>query len=388
MNKLNSIIDFGARNLRLSVFNHKSEIVYSSILKIDGVSEEKNLEKSLNKLIRDAEKHLSVHLDDVNILYDTSNFSILDLSIKKSFDQPTIIKKYYNSLLDEANFIVSENNFKNQVLHIIVNNVIVDEKHRLEIIPEDFKARSLILEFKFICLNKSLIKEISNTFKKNNLSISNMYCSSYVKAIYYSKNLESKKNFIFLDIGFERSSALIFINNKLIFFNSIPLGGNNITKDISQILKLSIEYSEDLKIRFNKDENAVSYFKDLSNEKNLYSEISEKKISINLLKQIIEARVDEIIELAVNKDKLFFYGNLLEEMSIIFIGNGSKSFSNSYNLKSKSLFSEMIFFEENDRIISEAGFSYNKSEESFFTQIKKKPQKYGIFESFFNFFAK
>ena len=57
-------------------------------------------------------------------------------------------------------------------------------------------------------------------------------------------------------------------------------------------------------------------------------------------------------------------------------------------MDTKSLFSEMIFFEENDRIISEAGFSYNKSEESFFTQIKKKPQKYGIFESFFNFFAK
>lgn len=388
MNKFNSVIDFGAKNLRLGVFNHKSEIVYSSIIKINRSSEDKNSEKSLNKLIRDAEKHLSTHLEDVNILYDSSDLSILDLSIKKSFDQPTVIKKYYSSLLEEANFIISENNFKNQILHIIVSNMIVDNKNRLEIIPEDLKATSLILELKFICLNKSLIKDISNTFKQNNLSISNMHCSSYVKAIFYSKKLENKKNFVFLDIGFERTSALIFINNKFVFFNSIPLGGNNITKDISKILKLSIEYSEDLKIRFNKDENAVLYYKDLSYEKNPYSEIFEKNISINLLKQIIEARLDEIIQLAVNRDKFFYNGNLLEELSVIFIGSGSKSFSNSYNLNSKSLFSEMIFFEENDSIISEAGFNYINSEESFFTQVKKRPKKHGLFESFFNFFAK
>jgi len=388
MDKFNSIIDFGAKNLRLGVFNNKSEIVYSSTIKIDGSSEDKNSEKSLNKLIRDAEKFLSTHLDDVNILYDTSDFSILDLSIKKSFDQPTIVKKYYNSLLEEANFIISENNFKNQVLHIIVNNVIVDDENRLEILQEDLKASSLILELKFICLNKSLIKDISNIFKKNNLSILNMRCTSYVKANFYSKNFENKKNFIFLDIGFERTSALVFINNKLVFFNSIPLGGNNITKDISKILKLSIEYAEDLKIRFNKDEKAFSYYKDLPKEKNPYSEIFKKNISVNLFKQIIEARVDEIIELAVNRDKFFYNDNFLEEMSVIFIGSGSKSFSNSYNLNSKSLFSEMIFFEENDSIISEAGFNYNKSKESLFTLVKKNPKKYGFFESFFNFFAK
>ena len=44
------------------------------------------------------------------------------------------------------------------------------------------KIKSLILEIKFICLNKSLINDISNKFKKNNLNILNIYCSSYVKS--------------------------------------------------------------------------------------------------------------------------------------------------------------------------------------------------------------
>ena len=79
-----------------------------------------------------------------------------------------------------------------------------------------------------------------------------MYCSSYVKSIFYKKSIDIKNNLIFLDIGYERSSALFFNNNKFQFLKSIPIGGNNITKDISKVLKLDINYSEEIKIKFNK----------------------------------------------------------------------------------------------------------------------------------------
>ena len=67
--------------------------------------------------------------------------------------------------------------------------------------------------------------------------------------------------FLFLDIGFERSTGLIFQNNKFIFFKSIPIGGNNITKDISKVLNLSLEYSENLKLKFNQLENNQTFSK-------------------------------------------------------------------------------------------------------------------------------
>ena len=87
-------------------------------------------------------------------------------------------------------------------------------------------------------------------FKKNNLNISNIYCSSYVKAIFYKKKLKVKNNYIFLDIGFERTSALFLIIKKFEFFNSINLGGNNITKDISKILKFKYRLFRRFKNKF------------------------------------------------------------------------------------------------------------------------------------------
>tara|TARA_A100001015_G_scaffold106981_1_gene118713 strand:+ start:997 stop:2163 length:1167 start_codon:yes stop_codon:yes gene_type:complete len=388
MSEFEVLIDFGSKNLRLGVFDNKSECIYSSKINIEKNSEIRSSENSLKDLVRDAEKQLTTHLDNVSILYDSSKFYSVDLSIKKIFDQPTFVAEHYNNLIDEANFIISENNFKDQVIHIIINNIIIDNNKKLEAIANNVKTKSLILDLKFICLNKSLIYEISSMFKKNNLNISNIYCTSYVKTIFYKKVLQIKNNFIFLDIGYERTSALIFKNNKFEFFNSINIGGNNITKDISKILNLNIEFSENLKRKYNKNENEISFDKKDLNDINLYSEISKKKISLGLLKQVIEARIDEIIELSINKNNYFKNIDTSDKPCIIFIGDGSKLISNNYNLKTKNNFSEFIYFDENESKICKAGFSYKHTDESQLTLEKKRSKKVGFFEGFFNFFSK
>ena len=388
MSNLDTIIDFGSKNLRLGVFNQSSEKIYSSNIKINEVLENDNLDKALKKLVRDAEKQLSTHLADVNILYDSSEFNFIDFSIKKSFDQPTLISKHYKSLVEEANFIISENNFRDQVIHIDINNIIVDDNRKLENLSDDIKIKSLILEIKFICLKKSTIKDLSNKFKKNNLNILCIYCTSYVKSFFYKKSIDTRKNIIFLDIGYERTSALFFNNNKFQFLNSVPIGGNNITKDISKVLKLDISYSEDLKTKFDKNENEISFNKISTNDTNLFSEISEKNISIDLLKQVIQARVDEIINISIIQNNYFKNINSSEKPKIIFIGNGSKliSFINNFNLKNS--FSELIFFDESDTKICEAGINYHKSDERSLINIEKKLKKTGFFEKFFNLFSR
>ena len=239
MSEFNSVIDFGSNNLRIGVFDSQSKSIYSSKVSLRDSLNNKDTNNYLNELIRDTERHLSIHLENVKVLYDSSKFYSIDLSIKKKFDQPTIIKNHYDNLIEEANFIISQNNFKSQVLHIIVNNIIADN-NKVEKIVDDVEFKSLTLEIKFICLNKSLIDDISNEFKKNNLIVSNIYCSSYVRSFFYKKKIEAKNDYIFLDIGFERTSALIFNNENFEFFNSIPIGGNSLTKDISKILKLNL----------------------------------------------------------------------------------------------------------------------------------------------------
>ena len=61
---------------------------------------------------------------------------------------------------------------------------------KLDKIIGDIKIKSLILEIKFICLKKTLIDDIKNTFKKNNLNVLNIFCSSYIKSISIQKKIK------------------------------------------------------------------------------------------------------------------------------------------------------------------------------------------------------
>ena len=383
MNNFDAILDVGSKNLKLGVFNNENKNIYSAKKIINDT-----FEKSLNILVRDAEKYLSSHIDDVVVLYDSPKYYSLEISIKKVFDYSTSIKKIYNDLIQEAHFLISRNNFKDQVIHLIINNIIVDENKTLDKITNDFKIKSLVLEIKFICLNKILIENITNKFKNNNLKISNLYCTSYVNIFSFKKQLVSKDYLYFIDIGFERSSGFIFNNNKFESFKSIPIGGNNITKDISKILKLSIEYSEDLKIKFNRSENDISFIKNSTNEINPFSETIEKNISIDLLKQIIVARLDEIIELSILESASIKNLNSLSKHKLIITGGGSLLLPNNYNLSINKIFSELVSYDENDSLVCETGLDYHKSNESFHIKIREKFKKSGFFENFFNLFSK
>ena len=387
MKELEVIIDFGAKNLRLGVFDSGSKNIYASNQRIIKSEENTGIEKSLNILIKDAEKYLSSHIDNVVVLYDSPKFYSLDISIKKVFDNAISIKQVYSSLIEEAHYFITQNNFKDQIIHSIINNIVVDENKKLDKITQDFKIKSLILEIKFICLSKIIINDLSNKFKKNNLKILNLYCSSYVKTIYYKKKINNN-HVIFFDIGFERSTSLIFNDDKFDYFKSISLGGNNITKDISKVLDLGFEYSENLKVKFYMEENYVSKKTNHENKINPYSEILEKNLSIDLLKQIIQARVDEIVQLTLeqnNYNKNFY---LSERPIIVFIGAGSKLVSNAFNQSANQVFLQSTYFDENDRKICEAGLHYNKSEESSQSKYKKRSKQQGFFERFFNLFSK
>ena len=85
----------------------------------------------------------------------------------------------------------------------------------------------------------------------------------------------------------------------------------------------------------NKDENEISFTKNSVDDFNLYREITEKNIPIDLLKKVIDARVNEIIDMSVTQNIYFKQLNSIEKPKIIFIGSGSKLLRNynSLNLK-------------------------------------------------------
>ena len=159
------------------------------------------------------------------------------------------------------------------------------------------KTNNLKVHFKLISFSKNILNKLKENFKKINLNIIKVFSTSYIKSLSYLEKINSEK-VSFLEIGWKRTSLLIFNNKKLQSINSILLGGFHISNDISKVFKISIDEAEKLKKLFNKSENEFSY-KNSNLESNQIStkEIFNKNISVNLLKEVILYRVQEIIDL-------------------------------------------------------------------------------------------
>jgi len=392
---LETFIDFGTYKTRLGVFNTSSsskdyfiEKKTHSNVNIEDINSH-DFEKKIKELIQTTEKQINYHIKDLNVMLDLSNFSSIDVSLKKNYEGKNISLEDIQILLQESRQMFQENNKNNKIIHMIVKKFIFDEKVFLEIPENNLKCNNLTLEIKFICYPNNILDKIQNIFNYNDVVINNFSCSTYVKSLNYNKLFQNHEKKIFLDIGFKKTCLAVYEKDVLIHLNSIPIGGNHITSDISQILKLSREDSEILKKSLNKTETIFSDNDEIEKDEIVNKlELINKDISEDLLKKVIYARIEEIINLSfkkINFDQSIKDNNYI----LVFIGEGSKILNkNAIYLENKYHFiNEMNFYEENVELICRS--AHNISHNNYNNEVNlvsKKPKKIGFFEKLFNLF--
>ena len=392
---LETFIDFGTYKTRLGVFNTSSsskdyfiEKKTQSNVNIEDINLY-DFEKKIKELIQTTEKQINYHIKDLNVMLDLSNFSSIDVSLKKNYEGKNISLEDIQILLQESRQMFQENNKNNKIIHMIVKKFIFDEKVFLEIPENNLKCNNLTLEIKFICYPNNILDKIQNIFNYNDVVINNFSCSTYVKSLNYNKLFQNHEKKIFLDIGFKKTCLAVYEKDVLIHLNSIPIGGNHITSDISQILKLSREDSEILKKSLNKTETIFSDNDEIEKDEIVNKlELINKDISEDLLKKVIYARIEEIINLSfkkINFDQSIKDNNYI----LVFIGEGSKILNkNAIYLENKYHFiNEMNFYEENVELICRS--AHNISHNNYNNEVNlvsKKPKKIGFFEKLFNLF--
>ena len=382
---LNVFIDFGSSKIRLGIYN-KETSKNIIILEKDCISnfnlnnfDIKNSNEIIKDLIKSAEKKINNHIKNINLMIDTPDMFSIDISIKKNSDSRQYSKNDIKSLLNEAKSLVQKNYLNKKIVHMIVKKFIFDDEEFFEIPNKEINYNTLIIELKFICFANQIWKNLQDSFNSNYINIDNLYCSSYVRSSSYNSLFNDFNKKVILDIGYGKSSITVFQDNRILYFNILPVGGRHITNDISIILKINQDDAENLKKRLNQSETIFENKID----KNKQAESSD------LSNQVIFARVDEIIKLNLADEYFNTFFQNKDSCILIFIGEGSKILNkNSIYLEEKfDFFSEISFFEENTTIICDSGFNFNqlgKSHEVNF--LPKKLKNKGFFEKFFHFF--
>ena len=368
MSKLffDTFFDCGASKVRGGILNkdNEHEAFYNES---KFFTDRSNSELEIQKLITTFEKDTNEYINNISLMIDSSKMLSIGISISKKLDGSKLRQTNVQFLIQEAKQQILKYYTNYKVVHIIINNYKIDNID-YSYLPDEIESHFISLDIIFICLPIDIVLYFKNIFSKSNILINQVICSSYVKSINFKNNKNLAGHLSFIDIGFNKTSIISYFNNKTLFLDALPIGGNNITKDISKILEIDLEQAEQLKLNFNKD----------------YKSSNENDTSTEELEKIIFARTEEILELCIKsiKSNLFIAG----EFKIVLMGEGSKILDNQH--KNKISFSNNIdFSEETLEDICQSGFKFgtglNKQE---VVVVPKKLIKQGFFEKLFHFF--
>ena len=380
-----NIIDLGASKIRFSVFDKdfNEKFFKSRSVKLQG--ENSDYFNMLEDIIKETEKKISSHIQDVILIFDPLKLLTIEISLSKNLGGGAKLLKVYNSLILELNQIINTNYPNYSIAHILLDSCIVDKKIFNELPKHKKEIKDIKADFKIICFSKKVIKFLKNDFNKININVTNFFCASYVKTYSYLKKMNLKKA-AFLEIGLNRSTFIFYEKNKLKYIKTIPIGGNFITKDISNIFKITIEEAEKLKKSFNSSETEFSYEDISEGDQVSAKQIFNKNISINLLKKVILYRIQEIIDLTFKKSKIEMNILDIKESELFLVGDGSLIFSNnSFHLNDDLQFKNLNHYIETDNQICNAALVHYLNNYESPKLINKKQ---GLFERFFNFFEK
>jgi len=119
-----------------------------------------------------------------------------------------------------------------------------------------------------------------------------------------------------VDIGGGSTSVAVFEDGELKGATVIPLGGDNITKDLSIVLKTTTEESERIKIT-----HGHAFIEDDAEEEVFTIPVigSDKRQTCNqfVVSDIMEARLIEIFELV--QDEIFLYSFYPQDFFVVFL---------------------------------------------------------------------
>src|SRR5690625_2590729 len=183
-----------------------------------------------------------------------------------------------------------------EIIDVIPKQFIVDGIDEITD-PRGMIGVRLEMEGTIITCSKTVLHNILKCVERANLNITEI-CLQPIAAgsIALSKD-ERNLGVALIDVGGGCTTVSIFQNDHLVATSVIPLGGDNITKDLSIGLRTTTEEAENIKIDYGHAYYATALEEETfeatiigSNQKEIYNQLQ--------ISDMIEARLEEIFELA------------------------------------------------------------------------------------------
>ena len=323
------IIELGDINIKCVIFkinnNNDSEILSTSITNSEGIHNDVvvNLKKAsdaIRSCISVAEEDAKISLKKINVIFEQPDFLCTKFSKNKKINGSKIHKDDIEFLLREAKKELILNDKNQSIIHIFNYNYIVDGKTFVEE-PIGVYADSLTHEMTFITTQKNNLKNIKQAFIDCDIEIERFISRTFSLGVELLNDKELQFGSVLIDLEFEKISLGLFKNLALVYSITFPMGINHITKDISKVCSLNLDESKNIinNIDFSFQNNQYIFDENNYLKSTYFVNSSFRKISKDLILNVIKSRLDEIID-TLNKQLIAPGFNLTSGISFVLKG--------------------------------------------------------------------
>ena len=181
-------ITLSENQISVSVFDkEKKKSVHNKMYELknnlsNNIQLENNLNRVLKEQILNIEKKINYTVNNINlILCDPNNLKI-EISTKKSYDLKQIQKDQIQYLIQDLKQQILTSNKDLRILHIIIENYIIDG-NKIHEIPLKMNCKNLIIEARFICVKKNLADFFYRIFKNYQIKLNSVICGNYALSL-------------------------------------------------------------------------------------------------------------------------------------------------------------------------------------------------------------
>tara|TARA_Y100000590_G_scaffold466527_1_gene642268 strand:+ start:2561 stop:3850 length:1290 start_codon:yes stop_codon:yes gene_type:complete len=212
-----------------------------------GIVDSSDLELAIRAAVESAEKMSSVTVDRIaiNISTETVRSNIYEISIPIKEIQVT------QKDIETALKVASEQKISddNEIIQTIPLGFSIDGVSGIED-PIGMYAEKLDININVITCKRSSVQNLCRVVENAHAQVDKIVVSPISSAISTLTIDEANLGSILIDMGAGTTSFSVFDNGILKDVGIIPIGGNDITKDIARALSTPIEEAERLKILY------------------------------------------------------------------------------------------------------------------------------------------
>mgnify|MGYP007131863304 FL=1 len=255
------------------------------------------------------EKKLNFTFQEAILILEKFNPTYVNVSGYKRLNGSQISRENITYILNTLKSYVDLIETKKTIIHIFNTNFYLDNK-RIENLPIWLFGFFYYNELYFSLIKNNDYKNLKNIFDTCSLKIKKILLKSFVKGAYISNIKKNTETFFQIRIGENNTKIFFFENNSLKFEQDFKFGTNIIIKDISKITSLKTEIVKKIldKIEFEKEN-----FNNEIIDPQFFEDDINRKIKKKLIRDIIEARIQEIFEIIILKNvNLKYYDKIVK----------------------------------------------------------------------------